>query len=107
MKDSLISENSEPEVYTAPDKTLPEDYEMSDTLRSITIDRLEEKLTPLGSGDISMGNYVLGPDFARDYLRYLKNGGSYGVEGFRKFVWSPKNNIQEILLDHDRLSQQD
>lgn len=85
-------QNSGPIIYTSEEKNSIEDYKFdSDFLRERTIERLKDHLEPvpcLVNSDLSMGNMVLEPDFARDYLTYLRNGGDLRVEGFYKFKWN-------------------
>jgi len=99
---SLISEGSSPSVYTASSKQSPQDYEIEGWYRQSLIDRLEDKLSGFSTGDISIGNYMLGNGFARDYLSYLRDGGNMNIEGFYRYVWNPSNKL--LPDDHEQLS---
>lgn len=85
-------------VYTQQKRESPEDYKLDDWNLNSTKRRLREKLeeNPFG-GDVTMGNNILGRDFAWDYLHYLEDGGEYNIEGFRKFVWSPNQNKNKFF----------
>lgn len=98
---SLISEDSSLSSYIASSKQSPEDHKIEGWYKQSLIDRLEEKLSGFATGDVSLGNYVLGNGFANDYLSYLKDGGDLDIEGYRKYIWN--NNHQ--ILNHDRLSE--
>ena len=90
-------------AYTSTRKEFPEDYKLSESLKKSTIRRLEDKLSDSFLGDITLGNNVLGRQFARDYLSYLKNGGDFDIEGYYNYVWD--NSITSIA--DERVSSED
>jgi len=83
-------------VYTQEKKEGPKDYKLEEWNLKSTKRLLREKLEDdlFGGGDVTLGNNILGRDFARDYLHYLEEGGEYSIEGFRKFVWKPEKNMK-------------